>query len=455
MMRKLPYATLLAAAVLVLATAQAQAQTAMPSEVLRTETQRRFEVLLLRDGLALRPRTADRSIQSIEIARGTIAIDGAPVTGSELRARLGADADVVMQLSYLDADARQRLFGSAGSAAPAAAPPLELPAPPAVPPAAATPAPPAAPDPPPLPELESRERSRRSDSRVRIFGGSITVAANEIVDGDVVAVGGSAVIRGEVRGNVVSVGGSVELGPNAIVRQDVTVVGGVLRADDTARIDGEVHEVALSRFNLDGRFWPRVPGVWGWTFGSAFALMGTLIRAGVLSILVALVILLAREQVDAVSLRAAADPLKSGGVGFLAQLLFLPLLLITIIVFVITIIGIPLLVFIPFALLALGLVALVGFSAVAQNAGRFVAARFGWSLPSPYGTALAGILVLLSPLLLARLIGLAGGLVFPMTAALSLVGWLVEYAAWTIGFGAAALAWLNRGRSSLAVQTGP
>jgi hypothetical protein len=305
-----------------------------------------------------------------------------------------------------------------------------------------------------LPDLERPRGGRRSDSRVQIFGGGVTVDADEVVEGDVVAVGGSANVQGEVRGNVVSVGGSVTLGPRAIVRQDVTVVGGVLRADDAARIDGEVHEVAFSRFNIDDGFWPDLPRFWGWTFGSALALLSTLVRAGVLCILAALVVLLAREQVDLVSARAFADPLKSGGVGFLAQLLFVPLLVITIVILVITIVGIPLLVFVPFALLALALVALVGFTAVAQNAGRYIAQRFGWSLPSPYTTVLAGIAVILTPLLLARLIGLLGGFVFPMSVTLSFVGWLVEYAAWTIGFGAATLAWLNRRRPGVTVSPG-
>jgi hypothetical protein len=88
---------------------------------------------------------------------------------------------------------------------------------------------------------------------------------------------------------------------------------------------------------------------------------------------------------------------------------------------------------------------------VAQNAGRFIAQRMGWTLPGPYLTVIAGIVLLLSPVLLSRLIGLAGGIVFPMSMGLNLAGWLIEYAAWTVGFGAAALAWLNRRRTGLAV----
>src|SRR3954454_23730762 len=76
---------------------------------LKREVERRFEVLPLHDGVALRPK-APSSIRSIEIAAGTIAVDGQPVTGAEVRTRLGADAEMVLQLSYLSDSARRALF---------------------------------------------------------------------------------------------------------------------------------------------------------------------------------------------------------------------------------------------------------------------------------------------------------------------------------------------------------
>ena len=45
----------------------------------------------------------------------------------------------------------------------------------------------------------------------------------------------------------------------------------------------------------------------------------------------------------------------------------------------------------------------------------------------------------MSPVLLGRIVGLGDGIVFPIAAALSLVGFVVEYLAWTVGFGAVAL----------------
>jgi hypothetical protein len=47
--------------------------------------------------------------------------------------------------------------------------------------------------------------------------------------------------------------------------------------------------------------------------------------------------------------------------------------------------------------------------------------------------------MVVSPVLIARLIGLAGILVFPITGTLAFLGFLLEYVAWTVGFGAVAL----------------
>jgi len=120
---------------------------------------------------------------------------------------------------------------------------------------------------------------------------------------------------------------------------------------------------------------------------------------------------------------------------------------------VVTIIGIPLLVLIPFALLALAVIGLVGFTAVAFNLGHLVSQRFNWSDRNPYLTVVAGILLLVSPVLVARLIGLAGVMLFPLTGTLAFLGYLAEYIAWTVGFGAVAL--LRFSRSQMAAPSGP
>ena len=415
--------------------------------VLRKQVEERFDILPLQNGVVLRPR-ARTDIRSVEVTDGAIAVDGQAVTGAELRSRLAADADVVLQVSYLDAQGRRALTASLAASAPAETSPSSEPQ-------ATVPSPPS---PPPTPPSRRRSRDRRGgNDRVR-FGGSIDVEEGETINGDVVAIGGSVDVKGKVDGDVVAVGGSVDvqgqvtgdavavmggldLGPRAVVEGDAVAVGGSLDRAEGARVDGEVHEVGIGAWKGGGRWtgsseMPR--NVWR-PFGSLFSLLSTLVRVGVLCLLAALVMLVARDQVDRIAQRAVAEPLKAGAVGLLAQLLFVPLLIVTILLLLVTIVGIPLLVLVPFGVLALMVFALMGFTAVASYVGQWLTARFGWTGYSSYVTTAAGIVLIASPLVLARLIGLGGGPLWLMSFGLAMVGFLCEYVAWTIGIGAVAL----------------
>jgi hypothetical protein len=407
-------------------------------DALKRAVERRFDVLPLRDGLALRPKVPVAGVRSVEITGGTIAIDGQPATGSELRARLGADADSILQLSYLSDAARVALF-AATPVTPVA------PAPPAAPSAPAVEAPPAPVEPPPPPRPRRPRPDRRNGDRVRI-GGDVNVEEGELIDGDVVAVGGAVRVDGEVEGDVVSVGGSVTLGPRSIVQGDVTVVGGQLRRDAGSEVRGKAQEVSLGGFEFGDWSWRRNPvGLWWQSMlGSAFAFVGTLARVAVLCLLAALVVLFGREYMERAGTVAATSSLKAGAVGFLAQILFLPILVITIVVLVITIVGIPLLLLLPFAVLAIAVVALVGFTGVAYRVGAYATARFGWQEQSPYAVTVIGVLLVMLPVMLSRLASLGGGVLFPLALALGIAGVAVEYVAWTVGLGAVALTRFRR-----------
>jgi hypothetical protein len=61
------------------------AQTARTApEELRRQVERRFDVLTVREGVVLRPKTPIRGVRAIEVSGGEIAIDGTPATGGEL-----------------------------------------------------------------------------------------------------------------------------------------------------------------------------------------------------------------------------------------------------------------------------------------------------------------------------------------------------------------------------------
>jgi hypothetical protein len=360
------------------------------------------------------------------------------VSGSELRDRLGSAADLVLSVSYLDHAERERLFSSAS---PRASAPVEADDRPA---------------PPPPADGGERPRTRTRDEIVRI-GGSVSVAEDEVVSGDVVAIGGSVAVRGEVRGEVVAVGGAVDLGPRAVVTGDVTVVGGTLTRETGAVVRGEVREVSLGGLTFDGwrrrsrdhEGWSGAPG-WTWRTPSALErLIGTLVRFAMYCLLAAIVVLVGRDHVDRVGRLAAAESLKAGAIGLFSQLLFVPLLVIAIIVLLITIIGIPFIALIPFGVVALVIIAFIGFTGVAHVIGRTFGARFGLTTSDPYVTTFTGVLIILAPILLSRIVAVAiGGLAYPMTFVLSMVGSVGEYLAWTVGFGAMALAKFSQVRTT-------
>jgi hypothetical protein len=283
---------------------------------------------------------------------------------------------------------------------------------------------------------------------VRI-GRDVTVEADEIIEGDVIAVGGAVRVDGEVHGEVVAVGGSVTLGPAARVDGDVSVVGGQLHRDPGAQVGGRAQEVSLGGIDFDRWNWSRNPvGVWwGSMLGSVFAFVGVLARVGVLCLLTALVVLFGRDYAQRAGDTAATASLKAGAVGVIAQILLVPLLIITIVVLIVTIIGIPLLLLIPFALLALAIVALVGFTGIAQRVGLFTAGRFGWAIDNVYTVTILGVIVLMLPVVLSRLVSLGGGPMFPVAVILGVGGFVIEYLAWTVGFGAVALMRFGRGGS--------
>jgi hypothetical protein len=268
--------------------------------------------------------------------------------------------------------------------------------------------------------------------------GSVSVERDERIRGQAVAVLGSVRVDGEVTDQVVAVLGSVVLGPNAVVGGDVVSVGGHVQREPGSQVRGGITEVAVGRgVNVD------VPGFGGWgpmgfmfgPFGAVARLVGTTFHLLVLALLASIALMVARVTVERSAERAAHEPLKATLVGVVAQLLILPIFVLGAILLAISIVGIPLLLLLPFAVLFLLLLALAGFSGTALAIGRIARRRFGGTSDSPLADLLAGVLVIMLPLLLGRVVGLAGWAVSPLSFLLLAAGLCVEYLAWASGFG--------------------
>ena len=435
----------------------------------------RFEVAMLLDGLALTPNDPSVSARMIQIGDGVVAVDGEPVAGRELRDLLGDDADLVLRLTYLDEPARRALFGDAAGARGAAIPGVA--AAPGAPASAATapdattagaaargaPAPDVAASGAAAPDARAvsgaatavEERDERSPggvdddpprrtSRQDVFrlGGSVTVDRDERIRGDVAVIGGSLTVDGEVTGDVVVIGGTARFGPEASVRGAVTVIGGSLRRAPTSTLRQGVTHIAVARFNPFARMNDWIPDLWPFArhdsrLSGGGDLAGTAMRLFFLALIASLAFLLARGPVERVARRTRAEPIKAGLVGLLAQVLFVPVLVVGIVLLVISLVGIPLLFFLPFVMVAIAVVLVFGFTGVVLGLGDLVRGRMGATGPATYVSVWAGIAIILVPTLAGEAMEeVAGGVFTGLGVLFVLTGLFVEYAAWTAGLGA-------------------
>jgi hypothetical protein len=447
---------------------------------LRQTLESRYEVLPVRDGIALKPRQPRAGIRTIEVTADGVAVNGEKVSPRTLRDWLGDDADSILRLQGLGAAEQRQIFGLEGGGS--------VPAPPPVP--EVTPGDESVPADATTGETEVSEETAQAEtpepaeperqmnrygsgSRVNV-GGSVTVDKDEVVqeavavggsatvegevEGDVTAVGGSARINGKVTGEVVSVGNSVYLGSHSEVDGDVTSVGGRIHREPGAKVHGTIHEVAFLPFGRGVHFggdrdaWP--------FWGGVSDVMGSLMRTVLLALLVCLVLLVARVPLERVDRQLTTRPWPSAAAGLAGVVFFWPVLAAVTVLLAITVIGCALFLLYPFLFLYLGLLALLGYTAVAYRLGRIIEIRFNRSFGSPYVVAIVGVLLIQVWSVLGNMLGLLPG---PFGFMVWLFGVLVQAVAWIMGIGAVILArfglapgyWPQRGAPPTPIQPAP
>ena len=210
--------------------------------------------------------------------------------------------------------------------------------------------------------LERRRdrRGRRSSERV-VFGQSLTVAPEEVVD-KAVAIGGSITVSGHVRKDVVAVGGSVTLLPGARVEGDVVAIGGTVSVEEGATLDGD-------NVSLGGTIPTMVGSVVRGAVGgrpslhSMFGFAARVTRAIFLYVIALLLALAFPTAFSRIRTYLANRPGLSALGGLAILLGFLPFCALM----AVTIIGIPL---IPVAVLLLVALLLFGFTVSAGWLGE-------------------------------------------------------------------------------------
>lgn len=414
-------------------------------QALGRELADRFEVRDLDESILLRPRAADSEVRSIEITEDDdLLVNGREVGPDDLDGLLGEDAEAVRGLFELRPGERREALGFWSDR--------------------------------PEPRRPSRvERSGAGrvevdvpvgpghirvrgsgDDRVSVgrsiklekgerAGAVVCIGCSVEIEGetdeDAVAVGGSVRVSGTVGGSAVAVGGRVLVEDGGVVSGDGVSVGGSADTEGSGVIEGQISSVGIG-----GPFFGGWSDGWGfpWSaFGDVSRFVSALVRTGVLALLAVLAVLMARGAVDTAAARIAVEPWKAAFAGLLAQLLFLPVLVLVIVVLAVSIIGIPLLVLVPFALLALVVANFLGFVGVARVFGGGAERRFGWSASSVALSVAVGVVLVQALSLAGRGLSIAGGWLAIAGFTLVSVGFFVKYLAWTMGLGAVTLAALS------------
>ena len=253
------------------------------------------------------------------------------------------------------------------------------------------------------------------DGNLTVAGGDITIGGG--VKGYVQAAGGRVLLDAPVGGNVVVRAGHLTLGPNARIEGSVRYRGSDLVRDPAAQIAGGVDVADFSRHRPGERAARGLAyGAWIWTAGLmvlAALLAGALPR-------------ISQRFAPAVALHPGLTVL----LGFVALVAFPAAAL----VFMITIIGIPLGLL---TLLAWLMLLLVGYVAAAVALGD--SALNLWKSPAAGGTAARAGAAILAVLVLAAL------------ARIPFVGGFVAFATLVVGLGAVLLS----SRPAMTTRTAP
>ena len=252
------------------------------------------------------------------------------------------------------------------------------------------------------------------------LGEDVTVGEREIVRGDLVVVGGRAVVDGRVTGNVAVIGADLHVGPDGEVRGDAIVIGGTIDESPGAIIRGE--RVVLHGVDVGRLAWRRG--------GLRRAFLPVSLAARLLVGLIVVLFLGTRVVRASEHVHGAAPAARCTAIGLFAAIVAVVAVPVAMVLLAITIVGAPLAV-----LIALGAFAalLVAWSVSAVGVGRAI-------LPGEerragvFAAVVIGTLVLAAPQILAWIVDLAG--IGSPDSALRLLGRLVSLVAYLAGIGA-------------------
>ena len=267
------------------------------------------------------------------------------------------------------------------------------------------------------------------NGNLSLFGGDVTLAKDAEVDGDLTVLGGQISIKedAKVDGNLTVLGGQVILESGSEIDGDVTNLGGQIIRRENVKIGGEWHNFGGTEEGTtpstpdDGDVAPEelpddrteemisTTSSWsmsGMIFGFLGEILSILLRTLVFGLLGLVLTLFLPQHVRRVGYAAEKAPVASAAVGCFS----IPALLVLSLVAVVTIIGIPIAILIPFFATA---GAVLGWIGVGFFFGNRLLKMAEIRSPRPAAAAAIGAGSLVFVGSLAQIIPILGDLVMP------------------------------------------
>jgi len=293
----------------------------------------------------------------------------------------------------------------------------------------------------------------------------VDVGSGETVDGTLVSVGGQVKISGTVDGDVVVVSGNLELLPGSEVEGDIRLADASIDRNQ-GTVSGDVVNVTTNQKDLEDQIRSQVRQQvqneirsQGSTHTqhriSLFAPIRSIVHGlgGIIQDLLAIFILgllgagivaFAGPNIDAVAETAHRTPGRAAMVGVAGTFLLIPVWILGLIALAVSIVGIPVMIaWLPLFPLAAVAAAILGYLAVARNAGEWLARselRFTDRIrvSNPIHTIVGGLIGLMAAFIAANVFSMVPFFGF-LEGLLVFVGVMITIAAVLIGFGAVLL----------------
>lgn len=267
------------------------------------------------------------------------------------------------------------------------------------------------------------------EGEIAVMGGNLRI--NGTIKEDAAVFGGTVRHKGIIEGDLAAIGGSILLDSGSVVQGDVVTIGGTVERDSGAVVSGEIKSMNLP-FE---RFVPKLSKFFRFHRPDtvASAIVRRLVALGMIIafyILCLLAILIFPSGIDKINAKLQNEFWISLAIGFAILMAIIP----AIVLFAITIVGIPLIFLLPLALMLAGI---FGFASLSSVIGRRICESAKWRVTGRIGIFTIGWLALMAITIIAALVH------YPLITVISMT---MFWIAWIIGQGAVLYAIVKQDR---------